>query len=76
VGDVLLVLADGLTEVFDEKSNEIGVSANKERFQAQIDSSREDLFCELRTAAAEFDPQMDDRTRLLERYRGLGTVGG
>ena len=73
---MLLVLADGLSEVFAEKSNEIGVSANQERFQAQIDSSLEDLFCELRTAAAEFDLQMDDRTRLSARYRGLGTVGG
>ena len=58
------------TEVFDKKGNEIGVSALTERFVTHIDSSLEDLFRELRTAATEFGPQMDDQTTLLARYRG------
>jgi len=70
VGDVLLVLTDGLTEVFDKKGNEIGVDALKERFGAHIDSSLPELFRELRTVALEFGPQVDDQTMLLARYRG------
>src|SRR5215469_10459123 len=70
VGDVLLVLTDGLTEVFDKKGNEIGVDAIRERFGAHIDSSLPELFRELRTVALEFGPQVDDQTMLLARYWG------
>jgi phosphoserine phosphatase RsbU/P len=69
VEDVLLRLTDGLTEGFDKKGNEIGVGAIRERFVAHIDSSWEDLYRDLRTAATEFGPQIDDQTTLLARYR-------
>jgi len=70
VGDVLLVLTDGLTDVFDKKGNEIGVDAIKQRFAAHVDSSLAGLIRELRTVATEFGPQIDDQTMLLVRYRG------
>lgn len=47
---MLLVLTDGLTEVFDRKGNEIGVSAIKERCVGHSDSS-------LRTCFVSGDPQ-------------------
>jgi serine phosphatase RsbU (regulator of sigma subunit) len=70
VGDGILVLTDGLTEVFDKKGNEIGLDPLKERFGARIDSSLPELFRELRTVATEFGPQVDDQTMLLARYQG------
>jgi hypothetical protein len=70
VGDVLLVLAGGLTERFDKKGNEIGVRAIRERFVAHIDVSLEDLFRDSRIGVTEFGPQIDDQTTLLARYRG------
>jgi len=59
-----------LTEVFDNKGNEISASAIKERFVTHIDSSQGDRYAELRSAATEFGPQMDDQATLLARYRG------
>jgi serine phosphatase RsbU (regulator of sigma subunit) len=69
-GDVLLVLTDGLTEVFDTRGNEIGTEALKTSFVAHIDLSLEELFKELRKVATQFGAQTDDQTVLLARYRG------
>jgi serine phosphatase RsbU (regulator of sigma subunit) len=70
VGDVLLVLTDGLTEVFDAKSNEMGLKPVQAAFQENADSPLEEIFARLRKVATEFGPQTDDQTVLLVRYRG------
>jgi serine phosphatase RsbU (regulator of sigma subunit) len=70
VGDVLLVLTDGLTEVFDAKRNEMGLEPVQAAFQENADSPLEEIFARLRKVATEFGPQTDDQTVLLARYRG------
>ena len=70
VEDVLLVLTDGLTEVFDGKSNEMGLVPVEAAFQQNADSPLEEIFARLRKVATEFGPQSDDQTVLLARYRG------
>jgi sigma-B regulation protein RsbU (phosphoserine phosphatase) len=69
-GDVLLVLTDGLTEVFDAKSNEMGLEAVEAAFQENANSPLEEIFSRLRKVATEFGPQTDDQTVLLARFRG------
>ena len=69
-GDVLLVLTDGLTEVFDARGNEFGLEALKESFVGNVDLPLEELFRRLRAVATAFGPQSDDQTLLLARYRG------
>jgi len=68
--DVLMVLTDGLTEVFDAKSNEMGLEPVQAAFQENADSPLEEIFARLRKVATEFGPQTDDQTVLLARYRG------
>ncbi len=69
-GDVLLILTDGLTEVFDTRGNELGLAAVRAKFLEHIDSSLEELFNQLRAFATGFGPQTDDQTLLLACYRG------
>jgi sigma-B regulation protein RsbU (phosphoserine phosphatase) len=69
-GDVLLILTDGLTEVFDGRGNELGLEPLKKSFVAHVDLPLEELFRRLRAVATEFGPQSDDLTLLLARYRG------
>jgi len=69
-GDVLLILTDGFTEVFDAKENEFGLEAFKDGFLRCVDSPLEELFRKLRNLANSFGPQEDDQTMLLARYSG------
>jgi len=69
-GDVLLVLTDGLTEVFDTKGNEMGVDSFKSKFAANACLPLAELFERLRKSATAFGPQTDDQTMLLVRFRG------
>ena len=68
-GDLLLVLTDGLTEVFDKKGNEMGMEVLKTKLQTSVDSPLPDLFGQLRKTAADFGAQADDQTLLLVRYK-------
>lgn len=67
-GDVLLVLTDGLTEVFDARGNEIGVEAVKKEFASNVALELEELFRRLRSVVNGFGSQTDDQTVLLARY--------
>ena len=67
---LLLVLTDGLTEVFDMKSNGMGPEPVQAAFKENADSPLEEIFARLRTVATEFGPQTDDPTVLLARCRG------
>lgn len=68
-GDLLLVLTDGLTEVFDKKGNEMGMEVLKKKLQTNSDLPLADLFGQLRKTAADFGTQADDQTLLLVRYK-------
>jgi serine phosphatase RsbU (regulator of sigma subunit) len=68
-GDLLLVLTDGLTEVFDKKGNEMGMDVLKKKLQMNAELPLVDLFGQLRKTAADFGLQADDQTLLLVRYR-------
>jgi len=69
-GDVLIVLTDGFTEVFDKKGNEIGLEAVKVVFAENMNASLEEIFQALRRVTTDFGPQVDDQTLLLARYQG------
>lgn len=66
-GDVLLVLTDGLTEVFDKNGNELGI----ERIKGVLGESATKPLPELSTricqTALNFGKQNDDQTMLLVR---------
>lgn len=68
-GDLLLVLTDGLTEVFDRKGNEMGMETLKKKLQMNAELPLADLFGQLRKTAADFGTQADDQTVLLVRYK-------
>ena len=70
-GDLLLILTDGFTEVFDKKGNELGVEALKRKLQTSSDLSLPDLFLQLRKFAADFGAQVDDQTLLLVRRKAI-----
>jgi serine phosphatase RsbU (regulator of sigma subunit) len=69
-GDILLVLTDGFTEVFDTKQNERGLDEFKSDFLRLVDLPLEEIFIQLRASALKFGPQQDDQTMLLARYSG------
>jgi serine phosphatase RsbU (regulator of sigma subunit) len=67
-GDVLLILTDGLTEVFDRRGNELGIEALKTVFATHAESPLPDLYGSLRAMAKGFGAQSDDQTVLLARH--------
>jgi len=69
-GDVLLLLTDGFTEVFDGKGAELGLEAIKQSFQEVVDCPLPEIFARLRKRSLEFGRQDDDQTMLLVRYAG------
>jgi serine phosphatase RsbU (regulator of sigma subunit) len=69
-GDVLLILTDGLTEVFDRRGNELGLEALKSAFAAQAESPLPELLANLSALARNFGAQSDDQTVLLARHLG------
>lgn len=66
-GDILLLLTDGLTEVFDKSGNEMGIGPLKEVLAKSAGQPLPDLFMTLRQAALSFGPQDDDQTMLMIR---------
>ena len=69
-GDILLILTDGFTEIFDKKRNEFGTEALKAAFLQYVDLPLEEIFLRTRAATANFGAQEDDQTMLLVRYLG------
>jgi sigma-B regulation protein RsbU (phosphoserine phosphatase) len=66
-GDVLLLLTDGLTEVFDKSGNEMGIGPLKDVLAKSARQPLPDLFTSLRQAALTFGHQEDDQTMLMIR---------
>lgn len=66
-GDVLLLLTDGLTEVFDKHGNELGIAPIKAELARSAALPLPDLFTRLRQVALAAGHQDDDQTMLLMR---------
>jgi len=66
-GDILLLLTDGMTEVFDAKKNEMGIGPVKAALRANAALPLPQIFTALRAVALKFGKQDDDQTMLLLR---------
>ena len=66
-GDVLLLVTDGLTEVFDAKGQEMGLGPLKTGLAQWASLPLPALFTRLREVALKKGPQLDDQTMLLVR---------
>jgi len=67
-GDILLLLTDGLTEVFNGKNSELGLEPLKNEFLKSADLPLREIFERLRKISLGFGRQDDDQTILLARY--------
>lgn len=67
-GDVLLILTDGLTEVFDRHGTELGLETIKAAFAEHAESPLPTLLARLRAVSQNFGAQSDDQTVLLARH--------
>ena len=66
-GDVLVLLTDGMTEVFDQKQRELGLEPVKEALLANALRPLPELSDAMRRVALNFGKQEDDQTLLLIR---------
>lgn len=66
-GDVLLLITDGLTEVFDKDGNEQGVEPIKAELARSAALPLPELFTHIRQVALQSGHQDDDQTMLLVR---------
>lgn len=69
-GDVLLLLTDGFTEVFNPQGAELGLEPIKLGFRNAANRPLKEIFEELRQISSKFGRQEDDQTILLARYLG------
>ncbi len=70
-GDLLVLVTDGLFEVFDAKDREFGLEGIKEVLASASSADRPlaDIASRLLERVREFGPQLDDQTLLLIRFR-------
>jgi serine phosphatase RsbU (regulator of sigma subunit) len=66
-GDLLAIVTDGFTEVFDSKENELGMERLKSMLLTHAERPLPEIHQNLRTAALAFGKQSDDQTMLLIR---------
>ncbi len=66
-GDILMLLTDGLTEVFDKSGKEMGIEAVEVLLAESASQALPDLFTSIRRAALTFGKQEDDQTMLMIR---------
>ncbi|HTZ83550.1 MAG TPA: SpoIIE family protein phosphatase [Candidatus Acidoferrales bacterium] len=66
-GDILLLLTDGLTEVFDRNGNEMGSEPLKKALKKSANEDLAKLSVSIRNVALNFGKQMDDQTMLIIR---------
>jgi hypothetical protein len=67
-GDLLLLLTDGFTEVFDGNGIELGLDPLRSKFVEMADQPLPHIFEGLRSLSLKFGRQDDDQTMLLLRY--------
>jgi len=73
-GDVLLLLTDGFSEVFDVNGAELGLEPIKGAFLKVADRPLPEIFESLRSLSLRFGKQEDDQTILLVRCTGENTT--
>jgi serine phosphatase RsbU (regulator of sigma subunit) len=66
-GDLLALITDGFTEVFDSKEQEIGMDDFKQALTACAEKPLPEIYRELRARTLRFGKQTDDQTMLLIR---------
>ncbi|MBO0911729.1 MAG: serine/threonine-protein phosphatase [Acidobacteria bacterium] len=66
-GDVLVVLTDGLTEVFDSQGNELGLDRLKPVLAGSAGGALSEIVERLQSTARSFGAQVDDQTMLVAR---------
>ncbi len=66
-GDLLALITDGFTEVFDSEERELGLEEFKTALAACAEKPLPQIYQELRTRALKFGKQTDDQTMLLIR---------
>ena len=66
-GDVLVVLTDGLTEVFDRKGTELGLEPLKQALRESGAEPLEQISLSLQQTARRHGPPSDDQTMLIVR---------
>jgi phosphoserine phosphatase RsbU/P len=69
-GDLLAVITDGFTEVFDSKEREIGLEEFKSMLRSRAEKPLPEIYRELRSETMKFGKQTDDQTMLLIRRLG------
>ena len=72
-GDVLLLLTDGFSEVFDVNAAELGMEPIKNTFLEAADRPLVEIFKRLRSVSLGFGKQEDDQTVLLVRCNAENT---
>jgi serine phosphatase RsbU (regulator of sigma subunit) len=72
-GDVLLLLTDGFTEVFDAEAAELGMEPIKSAFLKAAERPLPEIFEHLRNVSLSFGKQDDDQTILLVRCTAENT---
>ena len=71
-GDVLVVLTDGLTEVFDRNGTELGLEPLKRALRESAAEPLEQISLSLQRTARQHGTQSDDQTMLIVRRLPLG----
>lgn len=66
-GDILVLLTDGLTEVFDKNGREMGIGPVKDVLQKSATQGLPELSASIRQVALNFGKQEDDQTMLIVR---------
>jgi hypothetical protein len=66
-GDLLALITDGFTEVFDSKQNELGMENFKTTLLSLADQPLPQIYREMRSRTLRFGKQTDDQTMLLIR---------
>jgi sigma-B regulation protein RsbU (phosphoserine phosphatase) len=66
-GDVLVLLTDGLTEVFDRNETELGLEPLKRALRESGAEPLEQISLSLQRTARQHGPQSDDQTMLIVR---------
>jgi sigma-B regulation protein RsbU (phosphoserine phosphatase) len=67
-GDVLVVITDGLTEVFDRTDSEFGLDGVKQLLVRNGNQHADHILASIIAAARRHGPQQDDQTALVIRF--------
>ena len=68
-GDILVLLTDGLTEVFDNTGREMGIDPLKIALVRSANQALPELSANIREVCLNFGKQSDDQTMLIIRRR-------